>query len=176
MPGPSDTIVFNRTDAPCTVTWSENNLTNTAFRVDAGNVTFNLSGHSYYLLNSSPCSVGTSTVQAFLTVTNGIHIYMLGKTPAKISGPGSVLQVSKAYMELIDANVASNTTLRVDGTGTTVDGYRRSDTKCYGAVVVTNGAFLTCRPTVLCTGELFWWRGRDRPVRSTGSRCRPPRR
>jgi len=46
VPGVSDVAVFNLTTPPYTVTWSAS-VTNAAFNVTAGTVTWNLQGNTY---------------------------------------------------------------------------------------------------------------------------------
>lgn len=63
VPGTGDVAVFDLTSTPYTVTWSAP-VTNTAFQVNRGTVTWNLGGCGYYYSNAVACMVGTASVSA----------------------------------------------------------------------------------------------------------------
>ena len=142
VPTATNRAVFDLTNGPYTVTWSES-VSNSSFRVREGTVTWDLQGYAYDVdALSSACSVGTDTTTVDLTVTNGT-LRSSGVNHGnrlQIRGPGTVLRILEAdCVNLAYPYVYA--TLFVGGPNASFDtlGYSR----IYGEVIVTNGAYIT---------------------------------
>lgn len=146
VPGAGDVAVFNLASPAYTVTWS-GTLTNDAFRVEAGTVTWDLQGATYFLANSAQASsVGTSAVSQ-LTVTNGLVRTVSANfgRQFKLVRPGTTMRVL-ANTRLQNAsylNLAAGTTLILDGANARADSGITYMAAWLGSVVVTNGGYLT---------------------------------
>ena len=150
VPSAGDTAVFDLAGAPYTVAWSSD-VTNHTHIVKAGDVTFDLRGHTYSLSQGSSNYVGTADTTAVATFTNGLvrrldPVYTGSTTRERfhLRGPGSALLLRNArhrdvaYYFSMDAG----TRIVVDGPGADFRSFGYS-IRTDGLVIVTNGAFMS---------------------------------
>jgi hypothetical protein len=145
VPGTNDMAVFSLTNAPYTVTWSES-VTNFQFFVEAGTVTWDLQGHTYFLNLERVNTIGTTATTAHFAITNGIVKPVTAaarySNPLRVQGSGTILHLRNAQLLRNNYPIIENDTLvLVDGPNAVFDGLGYSR-KVSGTVIVTNGAYL----------------------------------
>lgn len=143
VPGNGDVIVFDR-DAVYAVTWSGDTSV-FGYQVNAGDVTWDLQGHTQTLNTDSTNNIGLTTSAASLTVTDGAVVRPGGYTGTakafKLEGTGSRLRIlgGGQYRGLYYVKFAEGTEVLVDGSNAKLShtGYAHY---IKNSVVVTNGA------------------------------------
>lgn len=178
VPFTNDTAVFERTEAPYTVTWHAN-VTNHTHIVRAGTVTFDLQGHTYSLHLTSTNTLGTSTQTALLTLTNGTirrlnPTYVSGAQTYSIRGSGTTLFVrSNASFLEVPYYIAMDPTTRiiVDGPGALYKGIGYSSPIKHATIIATNGGhFQAAASLVIGDGCLIHVHGDNTEALFTNNR------
>jgi hypothetical protein len=153
MAGITNVAVFNLTTQPYTVTWS-GPITNEAFRVNAGDVTWNLQGYTYSLADSiSDSAVGTASTTAYLSMTNGT-VYMInffGRN-GSILGTGTTMRVlaGASIQRYPYPNLGAGARLIMDGGSVSFSGYMTGGA---GDIMITNdGVFGATDGTTISAG------------------------
>ena len=141
VPTETNRAVFDLTNGPYTVTWSDS-VTNSSFRVHEGTVTWDLQGHTYDMTPlETLSSIGTDSTTADLTVTNGT-LRSTGIAPGnrlRPRGAGTTLRILEAEaLGLPYPYLTAGTTVFVSGPNAYFNPLGYAD--IYGDVIVTNGA------------------------------------
>jgi hypothetical protein len=157
MAGITNVAVFNLTTQPYTVTWS-GPITNEAFRVNAGDVTWNLQGYTYSIAcNASNSAVGMASTTAGLSITNGA-VYQINPAFGRnfqLLGTGTTMRALAGVtaQRFPYPNLGTGTKLTMDGGSITFFGYMTGGA---GDIIITNGGYFgaTDGTTISSSGSL----------------------
>jgi hypothetical protein len=164
VPGPADVAVFD-SNGSRTVTWPAGNVTNDQLNVRRGDVTFDLSGWTYALKNTSTSTpsvvVGGSDLGASLTITHGtlsssygfIGPNGLDNAQVTVSGSGTAWSNSASVYVGGSNSAAGGTGVLTVGPGATMS--VSGTVKVWpGGTVRLDGGSLSAGQLVLAGGRL----------------------
>ena len=158
VPGTNDVAVFSLTTRPYTVTW-DGPASNLAVKVNAGTLTWNLQGHTYWFWQYPRTTLGMVTNAIDLTITNGtFKSYGKYANPVQLSridGTGTVVRLRYTTFNLLYPTVGEHVTILADtpksSWGARTDGGVGAGSK----MIFTNGATISSTRTALKAGTLL---------------------